>query len=109
MSLIFAESVTPCIGKDTELLYNRLWLLGAVMDYPPMIIFQFFNPAQAAFRAGDDKTAAAHFEAMLRLLDRGLSRGTRQDAPEYKSFSFNKELYEAYSRICRLKAGDAKI
>ncbi|MBQ3194702.1 MAG: ATP-binding protein [Oscillospiraceae bacterium] len=111
MSLIFAESVTPCIGKDTELLYNRLWLLGAVVDYPPMIIFQYFNPAQAAFRVGDDKTAAAHFEAMLRLLDRGLSRGARQETQEYnkKSFSFNKELYEAYSRICRLKAGDSKI
>lgn len=109
MSLIFAENITPCIGKDTELLYNRLWLLGAVADYAPMILFQYFNPAQAAFREGDDKTAAAYYEAMHRLLERGLSRGLRQETMELKTYSFNKELYEAYSRISRLKAGDSKI
>lgn len=109
MSLIFAEHITPCVGKDTELLYYRLWLLGAVVDYSTMIHFQYYNYAEQTFREGDFKTAAAYYEVMLRLLERGLSRTMRQETLDFNTYNINKEQYEAYSRYSRLKAGDSKI
>ena len=106
MPQFFAEYIEPCVGKDPELMYHRLWLMGALVDYSTLIHFQYYAPAQMSFRQGDDTSAAVYYEAMLRLQDRGLSR---QETLDSKTYSFNKEIYEAYSRISRLKLGDGKI
>lgn len=108
-TMIFTEHVIPVAGKDPGLLYNRLLLIGAVVDYPPVINYQFFNPAQVYFRLGNFKTSAAYYEAMLQLLNRNLCRARSQETPDRKTFKFNRSLCKAFARICRLKAGDREI
>ena len=106
VSLIQEELIKPCQGVDPRLQYNRLWLLGATVDYHALIQFQYSNHAQAAFRVGDDTTAAVYYEAMLRLLSRGLYY-----LPTMKSSNFNtaNAQFEAYARVSRLMLNDSEI
>lgn len=103
---IFKNKIAPLIGKNPEALYYQLWMLGAIVDYHVMMYFQFVNSAKSAFRAGDDHTAAAYYEAMLRLLSCGVFHF---DSMRRDQFHSTNAEYEAYSRISRLMLGDHEI
>lgn len=106
---VLEQYITPWAGRDTQLLYNRLWLLGAVVDYAPMMLYQYNSRAQTTFRDGEFQTAAAYYEAMLRLLSRGLCQNKQNEPALKPEYRYCLESYESYARISRLRAGDPAI
>lgn len=106
MPMIYEEYIEPYIGQDPELLFNRLWLLGAVVDHPTTMYHQFFSRAQMYFRQGEDENAAVFYEAMLRLLNRGL---VSKESVDFEGYKLIKEQYQAYARISRLMLEDKSV
>lgn len=99
-SMIFEDYILPRVCQQPVLMYNRLWLLGAVIDHPQLIMYQYHNPAHAAFRTGDDVSAAVYFQVMQNLICRGVM------AAEDTFYRLNRALLKANARITRLRAGD---
>lgn len=103
---IYEEAIAPHIGKNAEPLFYRLWLLGAIADYPTMIKYQYLNSAQMSFRTGDDITAVATYSAMQKLLQRGLTGSTHISVLQFHRYNAQ---FEACARVSRLMLGDQEM
>ena len=101
---LYRDKIEACRSTDQNLMFYRLWVVGAMQDHGKILQHQYFSAAQKAFREGFEGVARAYYDALQKLADAGLfCSNIKLDT------NIVKAQYKAYGRLCGLLSGDGDM